>query len=132
MQKGERRRTRSTAKKIDYYDYNLLAAVILLICFGLVMLYSTSAYEAQLKFDNDMYYFRRQAIISAAAIVGAIALSRLDYHLLIPVSGMAFWAAVILMAMVKYTPFGVDAYGSKRWLKLLVFSSSLPRLPRLR
>ena len=30
----------------DYYDYNLLAAVILLTCFGLVMLYSTSAYEA--------------------------------------------------------------------------------------
>ena len=30
----------------DYYDYNLLAAVILLTCFGLVMLYSTSAYTA--------------------------------------------------------------------------------------
>ena len=50
-------------KKADYYDYNLLAAVILLMCFGLVMLYSTSAYEAQLTFKgNDMYYFSRQAL----------------------------------------------------------------------
>lgn len=110
--------------KSDYYDYNLLAVVILLICFGLVMLYSTSAYEAQLKFlrngvGDDMYYFRRQAIISVGAILFAIMISRWDYHLLIPVSGLAFVVSVILMAMVKFTPFGVDAYGSKRWLKLV-------------
>ena len=43
--------------KSEYFDYNLIAAVILLICFGLVMLYSTSAYTAQIKFDNDMNFF---------------------------------------------------------------------------
>ena len=45
----------------DYYDYNLLAVVILLTCFGLVMLYSTSAYEAAVDYQNDMYFFRKQA-----------------------------------------------------------------------
>ena len=29
--------------KDGYYDYSLLAVVVLLTCFGLVMLYSTSA-----------------------------------------------------------------------------------------
>ena len=49
----------------DYYDYNLLAAVILLTCFGLVMLYSTSAYEAAQNYNgndtfnyNDKYWTR--------------------------------------------------------------------------
>ena len=42
MQKSIREKLRSISKKTDYYDYNLLAAVILLTCFGLVMLYSTS------------------------------------------------------------------------------------------
>ena len=37
----------------DYYDFNLLAAVILLTCFGLVMLYSTSAYEALIQQRGD-------------------------------------------------------------------------------
>lgn len=118
MQKGKQTKRRRGWEKTDYYDYNLLAVVILLICFGLVMLYSTSAYEAQLKFGNDMYYFRRQAVISAGAILFAILISKMDYHLLIPVSGLAFWAALILMAMVRYTPLGVDAYGSRRWLKI--------------
>ena len=29
-----------TKKKTDYYDYSLLAVIILLTCFGLVMLYA--------------------------------------------------------------------------------------------
>ena len=119
MQKGNKGRKHSIRKKTDYYDYNLLAAVILLICFGLIMLYSTSAYEAQLKFKgDDMYYFRRQAIISAGAILGAIFMSRFDYHLLIPVSGLVFVVSLILMALVRFSPFAVTAFGSRRWLKL--------------
>ena len=75
MQKSIREKLRSISKKTDYYDYNLLAAVILLTCFGLVMLYSTSAYEAQMQFHgDDMYYFRRQALISAATILGTAAI----------------------------------------------------------
>lgn len=31
------------------------------MCFGLVMLYSVSFYEAQADFGNDMYYFSKQA-----------------------------------------------------------------------
>lgn len=119
MKKNIREKIRSVGKKTDFYDYNLLAAVILLTCFGLVMLYSTSAYEAQLQFKgDDMYYFRRQAIISAVAIFGAVFISRWDYHALIPVSGLAYLLALVLMAMVKWTPFGVEVYGARRWLKL--------------
>ena len=119
MQKGNKGRMQSTRKKTDYYDYNLLAAVILLICFGLIMLYSTSAYEAQLKFKgDDMYYFRRQAMISAGAILVAIFMSRFDYHLLIPISGLAFVVSLILMALVRFSPLAVTAFGSRRWLKL--------------
>ena len=122
MQKAavkKKTKVRTGRRTADYYDYNLLAAVILLVCFGLVMLYSTSSYEAQLKFEgNDMYYFTRQAVISAAAILLAVLVSRLDYHLLIPVSGLAYVGSLVLMAMVKYTPLGVSAYGARRWLNL--------------
>ena len=55
--KNRRRKILFLVKNPEYYDYNLLASVILLMCFGLVMLYSTSAYSAQLDFGNDMEYF---------------------------------------------------------------------------
>ena len=34
-------------QRAEYYDYNLIAVILLLVGFGLVMLYSTSAYIAQ-------------------------------------------------------------------------------------
>ena len=84
MEQKEKKRKKKKNFRGGYYDYNLLAIVILLICFGLIMLYSTSAYEAQMKFHgDDMYYFRRQALISVGAIVIAILISKLDYHLII-------------------------------------------------
>ena len=43
MAKRRQSRQRSGA---GYYDYNLLAVIILLTAFGLVMLYSTSSYIA--------------------------------------------------------------------------------------
>ena len=83
------------------------------------MLYSTSAYEAQMQFHgDDMYYFRRQALIGPATILGAAYISRWDYHALIPVFQLlAYFVALVLMAMVKWTPFGVEVFGT-RWLKL--------------
>ena len=112
---GKRRRER---RKADFYDYNLLAVVIILICFGLVMLYSASSYEAATKLGDDMYYFRRQALISLGSVAVALLISRMDYHLFLKWSPYLFGLSLVLMAMVKYTSFGVEAGGAKRWLKL--------------
>ena len=43
---------------VQYFDYSLLAIVIFLMCFGLVMLYSTSSYRAQIKYGDSMYFLR--------------------------------------------------------------------------
>ena len=56
----KRKRTREKGK--PYYDYDLLLVIIFLMCFGLVMLYSSSAYSAQNDYNNDMFFFTRQAI----------------------------------------------------------------------
>lgn len=117
MSKNVKKAAKHVRAKSDYYDYNLLAVVILLTCFGLVMLYSTSAYMAELKFDNDMYYFGKQALISAACIVLAIWVSFCDYHILFPLGGFIFVVAFILMALVQ-TPLGVEVNHARRWLKL--------------
>ena len=100
----KRARARQRAKErlraqIDYYDFNLVAVVLLLTCFGLVILYSTSAYVAELKFGDDMAYFGKQALISVVSILFALVISRLDYHLLMPLASYIYLAAVVLMVL---------------------------------
>ncbi|MFQ9151674.1 MAG: FtsW/RodA/SpoVE family cell cycle protein [Blautia sp.] len=73
-----------------YYDYNLLACVILLVSFGLVMLYSTSAYTAKVNYGSDMTFFAKQAGLSAACILGMLFISRVNYH------WIANWGAWLL------------------------------------
>lgn len=108
-----------TGGKSDYYDYSLLAAVIILISFGLVMLYSASYYEAFNTMDgNDLYYFKRQAKISIGAIVMAIIISLVDYHFYAKVSVVIYIVSMGLMAMVRFSPLGVDVNNSRRWLKI--------------
>ena len=105
----------------DYYDYNLLAVIVLMVCFGLVILYSASSYDAaaSTKMQNDsMWYLRHQAPISVASVLLCVTLSRFDYHLIAKLSGWVYMAAFILMAMVRFTPLGVEANNSRRWLKL--------------
>ncbi|SHJ35515.1 FtsW/RodA/SpoVE family cell cycle protein [Hespellia stercorisuis] len=104
-------------KKIQYFDYNLLVVIIFLICFGLVMLYSTSAYSAQIAFGDSMHYFSRQAIITALSFVGMIGISRVDYHFYAPFAVQIYGLAFLLMALVQ-TPLGVEVNGAKRWLPL--------------
>lgn len=101
-----------------YYDYSLVAVIILLIVFGLIMLYSTSSYVAQLHQGDDMFYFGKQAVISAVSVGLALCISQFDYHLLGKIPTLIYTAAMVLMVMVRVTPFGVEVNGAKRWLRL--------------
>ncbi len=104
-------------EKTDYYDYSLVAVIILLTCFGLIMLYSTSAYMAELDHNDDMHYFKKQAVISLACLVFALAISRIDYHILSYFTTILYGAAILLMLLVK-TPLGWASHGARRWLRL--------------
>lgn len=104
-------------EKIKYFDYNLLAIVIFLVCFGLVMLYSTSSYSAQVKFGDSMYFFKRQALISAGSIFVMLFVAKIDYHIYARVAKLAYWISFVLMALVL-TPLGVEAYSARRWIRL--------------
>lgn len=108
---------KETKKKSKYFDYNLLAVVVFLVCFGLVMLYSTSSYSAQLKFGDSMYFFKRQAIISAGSIFVMMVVAKIDYHIYARWAQKAYWISMVLMALVL-TPLGVEAYSARRWIRL--------------
>ena len=104
-------------KKTQYFDYTLLATVIFLVCFGLVMLYSTSSYSAQMKFGDSMYYLKRQAFFSIVGFVGMFIVAKVDYHKWGKMAKTAYIVAFVLMALVQ-TPLGLEFNHARRWLRL--------------
>ena len=47
-----------------FQDYALIMSVLFLVGIGLVLLYSTSSYEAALKYGDSAYYLKRQLVFS--------------------------------------------------------------------
>ena len=52
----------------EYFDYNILIIVALLIIFGLIMIYSTSSYNALNDKGNANYYLMRQGLATLIGI----------------------------------------------------------------
>lgn len=104
---------------VRYFDYSLLTIVIFLVCYGLIMLYSTSSYSATIKFNgNSMYFFKRQAIISAGSIVVMLIVAKMDYHRFAKLSKLAYAVSFVLMALVWVPGIGIEAYGARRWIRI--------------
>lgn len=115
--KGRRDSQDIRPEKIRYYDYSLLATLIFLVCFGLVMLYSTSAYSALVSYGDSMYYFKRQAAFCIAGFIGIYVVSRIDYHVYAKFAQKIYYLSLGLMLLVQ-TPLGKEVNGARRWLRL--------------
>ena len=103
-------------KKIrHFYDYSLLFCIIFLTAFGLVMIYSASAYTAQLDYKgNAAYFMMRQAKIAVGGFVLMIIISKMDYHFFARFAVPAYCMSYILMIAVSFV--GREVNGKRRWL----------------
>lgn len=122
---GRKRRGKRRVANTRYFDYMLLAVVIFLLCFGLVMLYSTTSYTAQIEEGDSMWYFKRQALFSAGSVVVMFIVSRIDYHYYAKFSNVIYLIAFILMALVL-TPLGLERYGARRWIRVPIIGQMQP------
>ena len=87
---------------------------------GLVILYSTSAYNGEVKFQDSFYYLKKQAFATLLGIAGMFMVARMDYHIWKHVAVLGYFTAILLSVAVLFI--GDEYNGSKRWLSLGPFS----------
>lgn len=104
------------AEKKRRGDDLLLILVLLLVVIGMVILYSTSAYNGRVKFHDPAYYFKKQLFATVLGLCCMYFVSHLDYHFLLRYAPGAYLLSMLLSLAVLF--FG-DAYnGSRRWLSI--------------
>lgn len=102
--------------KGEYFDYVLLFVVLLLVGFGLVMVYSTSSYKAYLDFGDSGYYFKRQLLFSLVGFVAMVVVSKINYQKWKRFSGLIYLIMLVLQIAVLFL--GLDSHGAKRWIQI--------------
>ena len=116
---------------IPQYDYSLFISVILLICIGLVFIYSASSNLALYRFGDPYMYIKRQALF---CFLGLIIMAITMY---IPtdiysdarvVYGVLLLSAILLISLFFV---GHTINGATRWLRIGGFSFQPSELAKL-
>ncbi len=96
-------------------DYVFLILVLVILMFGLVMLFSASyAYDIYHE-GNSFYHIERQLIFAVLGITAMIAISFIDYKLLIKFSLIIYAVTIVLLIIVLFMP---KWNGARRWINL--------------
>ncbi len=107
-------------KQIGYIDYSLIFIVLLLLGFGLIMVYSTSSYSASMSStsnNNPSFYLRKQAVATLFGLAAMVFMMFWPYRWWMRFAGVAYAVSLILIFLVL-TPLGIEANGARRWLNL--------------
>lgn len=101
-----------------YIDYSLLFIVLFLVAFGLIMIYSTSYYEAY-KDQGDASYFlvkQLQATMLGLGVMVVVAL--IPYQIWKQFMLLAYLGPLVLVCMVMVPQLGYSANGATRWIRV--------------
>ena len=107
-------------KKKRGFDYGLLVVVLILVIIGLIILYSTSAYNGRVKFHDSLYYLKKQALATTLGFAAMYAMTNLYYHVWPRFAVLSYLIAIALSVAVLFV--GDEYNGSKRWLSFGPFS----------
>ncbi len=100
------------------YDPLLLVAVLGLVGFGLVMVYSASAITAQDKLGDSFYFLKRQATAAGVGLLAMAVAMKLGYRRMARLAYPLLIVTIILLVLVLIPGLGTMVGGAKRWLRV--------------
>lgn len=127
------RRRKDGKKATAYFDYNLLFILIFLLCFGLVMLYSSSSYTSANLYDDSAHYLKLQFRNILVGVIPMYFFARVDYHFWKKFGFFAYFCSFALCVLVMFPIPGLtrSSHGQSRWLILGPFSFQPSELAKL-
>ncbi|MFV0393713.1 MAG: putative lipid II flippase FtsW [Coprobacillaceae bacterium] len=103
-------------------DKKITSIVLIIVAVGLLMVYSASNIWAQYKFDDSLYYIKRQALFAVIGIIGMFIVSNIDYHLYQKHYKKLLYGTILLLILVLIPGVGSVRGGSRSWFNLGIIS----------
>jgi cell division protein FtsW len=111
-----------TAQYTPGVEIKIITAMIFLMAFGLIMIFSASSYSSSISADcnyDSAYYFKKQLVFVCGGLVVAAIVNLFPYKLF-KKFGLALYVVSIVFILLLKTPLGVTSGGATRWLNLYV------------
>ena len=95
-------------------DYAMVVIILMLLCFGLVMVFSASSANAHYMYGDATYFFKRQVLYAAFGLLLMWLSSRFPLKAIKQYTNRLFVVSIVLLLLVPVI--GVEVNGAKRWL----------------
>ncbi len=96
-------------------DKILFIAVLFLVLFGLVMIYSSSSIWAAYKFNDAFHYVKSQALFIIVGFILMIYISKVDYNWYYKKTNLILSICLLLLVLVLIPGIGSVRNGSRSW-----------------
>ena len=107
---------------ISFGSILLFASTILLVIFGIIMVYSASCYNAELNYGNKYFYMIKQIIGAVIGLAFLILCYFVDYHKFLKWKNIILIVSFVLLLLVFIPGLGSSSNGATRWLRLPGFT----------
>lgn len=108
--------------KSGKFDIPLLIVTVILVIFGIVMVYSASMYSAEVNYGNKYYFMYKQLIGAVLGFAALFGLTLLDYRFLYKLRYIILGVSYVLLLLVFIPGLGIEVYGARRWINLPFFT----------
>ena len=93
----------------------LFFTTIILILFGLIMIYSASSIWAMYKFSDSFKYVKQQGLFILVGIILVLIISKIDYRIYYKNATKIFFSCIVLLVLVLIPGIGSVRNGSRSW-----------------
>jgi len=100
------------------YDPVLLAAVLILLMLGVVMVYSASAVYADVRLGDGLFFFKRQLAGAALGVCALLFALHLGHARFGKLSALLLLFVIVLLVALHVPGLGHAAGGARRWMKI--------------
>jgi len=94
----------------------MMLIVAILMCIGIVIVYSSGAEWAKKQYSSSEYFLWRQLAFSALGIITVILVAGLDYHIFCKASKIILLVSIILLALLLVLKAGGRISKAARWI----------------
>lgn len=106
--------------RLSRVDPWLMGVVLLIMGFGLVMVFSASAARAAHDTGNPYYYLVRQSVYLFLSLIAMYVGMRVPARVWMERGPMLLWFSLLLLMLVLIPGIGMTVNASRRWINLIV------------